>query len=575
MGLCDIPDLTEVERTSEETCILSSAIGKLEELCTIPNDNEVEICNIPNDNEVQPTSDEETCILRSAIGKLEELCNIPNDDSKVEQTSSEDACILRSAIGKLEELCIIPNDNEVELSNIPNDNEVEPTWGETFILRSAIGRLEELCTIPNDNDVELTSGDTRILSSAIVKLEELCNIPKENEVEPTSGETCILSSAIGKLEELCNIPDLSEVETASEEVSHVSRDELEQGAKQEELMKLIYEKEKRMMEKILKKVESSSYNNHEDEAFSHQLQMVIKDSISKYFQSISGGTTSSSSEEGQCSGLKLSLPWRLQLRNNWQQCKEEKPIIYDLKAAGDNRLEMELPMMVGCYQYHLLINGVAFCDRGRPYRRDDEDFGDFVNFFTLWSETPLPTWPGLRMSTKLDFPFKVELSGSWGEQVVECMMNPDGTLGAHLPSLCPGVYHYHFLINGQQFCDKSRSYQQYFFGCYNLLKLSNSGIVELNYTSEKPSTTELTPFPDELVSSCISILELLDQQFKEWEHPSKLSDRFKLSEDQEPAAKRCPQVEEPKTRKQLKCGQTKMRMTRVMIPSENEEGAKR
>merc|ERR1712172_42017 len=373
--------------TSEETCILSSAIGKLEELCTIPNDNEVEICNIPNDNEVQPTSDEETCILRSAIGKLEEICTIPND-SEVEPTSG-DTCILRSAIGKLEELCIIPNDNEVEL-----------------------------CTIPNDNDVELTS-----------------------------GETCILSSAIGKLEELCNIPDLSEVETASEEVSHVSRDELEQGAKQEELMKLIYEKEKRMMEKILKKVESSSYNNHEDEAFSHQLQMVIKDSISKYFQSISGGTTSSSSEEGQCSGLKLSLPWRLQLRNNWQQCKEEKPIIYDLKAAGDNRLEMELPMMVGCYQYHLLINGVAFCDRGRPYRRDDEDFGDFVNFFTLWSETPLPTWPGLRMSTKLDFPFKVELSGSWGEQVVECMMNPDGTLGAHLPSLCPGVYHYHFLIN--------------------------------------------------------------------------------------------------------------------------------
>merc|ERR1711971_673 len=30
-----------------------------------------------------------------------------------------------------------------------------------------------------------------------------------------------------------------------------------------------------------------------------------------------------------------------------------------------------------------------------------------------------------------------------------------------------------------------------------------------------------------------------------------------------------------KTRKQLKCGQTKMRKTRVMIPSENEEGATR
>merc|ERR1719234_72717 len=277
-----------------------------------------------------------------------------------------------------------------------------------------------------------------------------------------------------------------------------------------------------MMEKILKKGESSSCNNEEEKAFSHQLQLVIKDSISKYFQSVSGGgggTTSSSSEEGQCSsmmaGLKLSLPWRLQLKNNWHQCKEE-PIIDDLKAAGDDRLEIDLPMMVGCYQYHLLINGVAFCDRGRPYRHDDEEFGDFVNFFSLWSEAPLPAWPGLRMSTKLGFPFKVELSGSWGEQVAECTMNLDGTLGVHLPSLRPGVYHYHFLINGQQFCDKSQSYQQYFFGCYNLLKLSNSGIVELNYTLEKPSPTD--SFPDELVSSCISILELLDEKFKEWEH---------------------------------------------------------
>merc|ERR1719234_2851715 len=167
------------------------------------------------------------------------------------------------------------------------------------------------------------------------------------------------------------------------------------------------------MEKILKKVESSSYDNKEEDAFSHQLQLVIKDSISKYFQSLSsGGSTISSSEEGHLSGLKLSLPWRLQLKNNWNnQCKE-KPIIEELKAAGSDRLEIDLPMMVGCYQYHLLINGVAFCDRGRPYRRDDEEFGDFVNFFSLWSETPLPAWPGLRMSTKLDFPFKVELSGS-------------------------------------------------------------------------------------------------------------------------------------------------------------------
>ena len=51
------------------------------------------------------------------------------------------------------------------------------------------------------------------------------------------------------------------------------------------------------------------------------------------------------------------------------------------------------------------------------FRHDGEYFGDFVNFFTLWPQSPLAAWPGLRMSTKLDFPFKVELSGSWGEQV--------------------------------------------------------------------------------------------------------------------------------------------------------------
>jgi len=33
--------------------------------------------------------------------------------------------------------------------------------------------------------------------------------------------------------------------------------------------------------------------------------------------------------------------------------------------------------------------------------------------------------------------------------------------------------------------------------------------------------------------------------WEEWEHPSNLSDRFKLSEDEEPAAKTCPEVEEP------------------------------
>merc|ERR1719234_2644600 len=91
--LCDIPDLTEVERTSEETCILRSAICKLEDLC-----------NIPNDNEVEPTSeDTKQEELRRAIyekekemmdeilkkANLEELSNIPNHN-EVESTSNEE-----------------------------------------------------------------------------------------------------------------------------------------------------------------------------------------------------------------------------------------------------------------------------------------------------------------------------------------------------------------------------------------------------------------------------------------------------------------------------------------------------
>merc|ERR1712192_11372 len=54
--LCNITNDNEVEHTSDEACILRSAIGKLEGLCNIPNDNEVELSNIPDDNEVEPTS---------------------------------------------------------------------------------------------------------------------------------------------------------------------------------------------------------------------------------------------------------------------------------------------------------------------------------------------------------------------------------------------------------------------------------------------------------------------------------------------------------------------------------------
>ena len=125
------------------------------------------------------------------------------------------------------------------------------------------------------------------------------------------------------------------------------------------------------------------------------------------------------------------------LRNNWES-KEE--LVSLTLAPRANRLDLELPVMVGCYQYHLLINGVSFCDRGRPYRWCDssklnqtyiyryniynifrynnEGFGDFVNFLTLWSdEPPFADWPGVQVTTKLDFPLKVQLVGSWGEQV--------------------------------------------------------------------------------------------------------------------------------------------------------------
>ena len=34
------------------------------------------------------------------------------------------------------------------------------------------------------------------------------------------------------------------------------------------------------------------------------------------------------------------------------------------------------------------------------------------------------------------------------------------------------------------------------------------------------------PFTDKMVSSCISVLELWEEQEKAWEHPSKLSTRW-------------------------------------------------
>ena len=96
------------------------------------------------------------------------------------------------------------------------------------------------------------------------------------------------------------------------------------------------------MDEILK-------NDKDKEEFSHELQLVVRDSVRKYFQSLSGeGGITSRSDESPCSvtmaGPKLSLPWKLQLRNNWES-KEELVSLTSL-APRANRLEMELPVMV-------------------------------------------------------------------------------------------------------------------------------------------------------------------------------------------------------------------------------------
>merc|ERR1719357_2344989 len=350
-------------------------------------------------------------------------------------------------------------------------------------------------------------------------LKELCNSVDHEDIEPTLEEAPLLTNSIGESE---------------------SEKERTRG---EELTSLIYETEKRTIEEILKNTGASQGHNCIG-ALRHGFRLAIQDSVGKYFQVSSGEDNTPRDKSSAVEGLKISLPWRLQLKNNWQS----KAPILDLLTTKPDRLEIELPMMVGVYQHQFLVNGVNFCDRGRPYRMNEE-MGGLVNYFTLWSHLPSEDWPGLQVTTKLDFPFKVQIRGSWGEQEVGCALNVDGTLVAQLPPLDPGIYHYHFMINGQQFCDKSRFYQQYLFGCYHLLQLTSSGIVNPLFKLETSAPLEKKmplldeevsswtpfpdeevsswrPFPDKMVSSCISVLELWEEQQKAWEHPSKLSIRF-------------------------------------------------
>merc|ERR1719357_1417819 len=355
----------------------------------------------------------------------------------------------------------------------------------------------------------------------------------EREVDVySSKEEMDLKRGQSSLKELCNVIDREDIEPTLEKIplltNSIGENESEkERTREEELTSLIYENEKRTIEKILKNTGASLSQGHNCiGALRQSFKLAIQDSVEKYFQVSSGEDSTPRDKTSAMEGLKISLPWALQLRNNWHS---EAPIL-DLLATKPDRLEIELPMMVGEYQHQFLVNGVNFCDKGRPYRMSEE-MGGLVNYFTLWSYLPSEDWPGLQVTTKLDFPFKVQIRGSWGEEEVECTLNVDGTLVAQLPPLDPGIYHYHFMINGQQFCDKSRFYQQYIFGCYHMLQLTSSGVVNpwFNLETSAPldqkmplldeeisswtpfSDKEVSswrPFPDKMVSSCISVLEL-------------------------------------------------------------------
>ena len=94
---------------------------------------------------------------------------------------------------------------------------------------------------------------------------------------------------------------------------------------------------------------------------SKDMEMAIQDSIRRYF-----GVKKK--EEVQTSklisGIKARFPWQLQMKVNWSK---ENPII-DVKPNPVGTLTVELPMVIGSYEYNFLINGVTFCDTNRPFR---------------------------------------------------------------------------------------------------------------------------------------------------------------------------------------------------------------
>ena len=89
--------------------------------------------------------------------------------------------------------------------------------------------------------------------------------------------------------------------------------------------------------------------------------MTIQDSIKRYF----GVKKKEIDEKSRLiSGIKAKFPWRLQMNTNWS---EGSPII-DVQPGSTGKVTVELPMIIGSYEYNFLINGVTFCDTKRPFR---------------------------------------------------------------------------------------------------------------------------------------------------------------------------------------------------------------
>ena len=108
--------------------------------------------------------------------------------------------------------------------------------------------------------------------------------------------------------------------------------------REEELTSLIYENEKRTIEEILKNTRASLSQGHNCiDALRNGFKLAIQDSVEKYFQVSSGEDSTPRDESFAVEGLKISLPWRLQLRNNWQS----KAPILDLLTTKPDRLEIE------------------------------------------------------------------------------------------------------------------------------------------------------------------------------------------------------------------------------------------